>query len=91
MSHLSDRLARVDRVICTLTQRIELYRDRVARESKSPALAEQARQLLPAMCTKLGELARYRKRLAHAIEVESYLTPQDHIASRAPIVPSYMR
>jgi hypothetical protein len=91
MSHLSDRLARIDRLIRGLTLRIELYRNRVARESRNPALAHQAGQLLPAMFTKLDELGRYRKRLVRGLEVEAYLSPQDRIADRPPIVPHYMR
>ena len=57
----------------------------------NPALADQAAQLLPAMCKKLGELARYRNRLAHALEIDAYLSPQDRAADRPPLVPRYMR
>jgi len=81
----------MDRLIRALTLRIELYRNRVARKSANPALADQAAQLLPAMCAKLDELARYRKRLAHALEVEAYLSPEDREADRPPLVPRYMR
>jgi hypothetical protein len=91
MTHLRDRLARSDRLIRGLTGRIELYRNRVARRSRNPALADQAAQLLPEMCKKLEELARYRKRLAHAREVDAYLSPQDRAANRPPLVPRYMR
>ena len=91
MSDLSDRLATINRLIRELTLRIELYRNRVARRSRNPALADQAAQLLPAMCKKLGELARYRKRLAHALEVDAYLSPQDRAADRPALVPWYMR
>jgi hypothetical protein len=91
MSHLSERLARIDRLIHGLTSRIELYRNRVARKSQNPALADQAAQLLPAISTKLDELIRYRKRLAHALEVEAYLSPQDRIADRPPLIPRHMR
>jgi hypothetical protein len=91
MSRLADRLARIDRLIRALTQRIDLYRNRIARKSKNPALADQASQLLPAMCAKLDELARYRNRLIHGLEVEAYLSPYDRIADRPPVVPRYMR
>jgi hypothetical protein len=91
MSHLSDRLASVDRLVRRLSLRLELYRNRVAGKSKNPALAEQAAQLLPAMGTQLDELVRYRKRLAHALEVETYLSPEDQMADRPPLVPRYMR
>jgi hypothetical protein len=67
------------------------YRNRVARRSRNPALADQAAQLLPAMCKKLEELTRYRKRLAHALEVDAYLSSQDRAADRSPLVPRYMR
>jgi hypothetical protein len=80
MTHLSDRLTRTDRLIRELTLRIELYRNRVARRSRNPALADQATQLLPATCKKLEELARYRRRLAHALEVDAYLSPQGRAA-----------
>jgi hypothetical protein len=54
-------------------------------------LADQASQLLPAMCAKLDELARYRKRLVHGLEIEAYLSPEDPIADRPWVVPRYMR
>ena len=76
MAH-TGRVARTDRQIRELTQRIELYRNRVARKSKNPALAAQANQLLPAMCAKRHELVRFRKRLVHALEVEAYLSAQE--------------
>ena len=77
MSHLAGRMARTDRHIRELTERIELYRNRVARKSRNPALAAQANQLLPAMCAKREELVRYRKSLLHALELEAYLSPDD--------------
>ena len=58
MSSLINHLAKTDDRIGELTQRIELYRIRVARTSKNPALAEQAHQLLPAMRAELAELTR---------------------------------
>jgi hypothetical protein len=91
MSDLSDRLATINRLIRELTLRIELYRNRVARRSRNPALADQASQLLPAVCAKLDELARYRKRLVHGLEIEAYLSPEDPIADRPWVVPRYMR
>ena len=86
MCRLTNQLARIDRRIRELTQRIDLYRNRVARRSKNPALAEQADKLLPAMCAELDELGRYRKRLMHALEVEAFLSPDRH-----PRIPHYVR
>jgi hypothetical protein len=77
MSQLAGRIARTDRHIRELTERIELYRNRVARRSKNPALAAQADQLLPAICAKRRELVRYRKALQHALELEDYLSTED--------------
>jgi len=72
MSPLAGRVARTDRRIRELTERIELYRNRVARRSMNPALAAQANQLLPAMCAEREELVRYRKSLLHALELQAY-------------------
>jgi hypothetical protein len=91
MSRLADQLASTDQAIGALTLRIDLYRKRVAKKSKNPALANRASQLLPAMCSKLDELVRFRKRLIHGLEVEAFLSPQDRAADRPPVVPRYMR
>ena len=91
MSSLTNHRAKTDHRIRQLTQRIDLYRNRVARLSKNPALAEQANQLLPAMSAQLAELARYRKRLVHALQVEAYLSPHDKMEDRPPLIPRYMR
>jgi hypothetical protein len=77
MSRLAGRLSRTDRQIRELTERIELYRNRVARRSRNPALAAQANELLPAMCAKREEPVRYRKSLVHALELEAYLSPEE--------------
>jgi hypothetical protein len=77
MSHLAGRMARTDRHIRELTERLELYRNRVSRKSRNPALAAQADQLLPAICAKREELLRYRKTLLHAPELEAYFSPDD--------------
>ena len=92
MSRLNTRLARTDRGIDDLARRIELYRNRIARKSKNPALAEQATQLLPAAQTALADLVQYRKRLLHALEMEDFLSPQEStLPARSPQVPRYMR
>jgi hypothetical protein len=92
MSSLTNHLERTDHRIGELTQRVDLYRNRIARRSKNPALAEQADRLLPAMHAQLDELARYRKRLIHALAVEAYLSPQaNNIARRHPRIPRYVR
>ena len=77
MSHLTGRMARTDRQIRELTERIELYRNRVLRKARNPALAAQADQLLLAICAKREELLRYRKALLHALELEAYFSPDD--------------
>jgi hypothetical protein len=69
-------MARTDRQIRELNERIELLRNRVARKSKNPALAAQANQLLLAMRAQRQELVRLRKRLVHGLEVEAYLSAQ---------------
>lgn len=92
MSSLINHLAKTDHRIRELTQRIDLYRNRIARRSKNPALAEQADQLLPAMSAQLDELGRYRKRLIHALEVDASLAPQaSNIPPRHRLIPRYMR
>jgi hypothetical protein len=92
MSRLSTRLARTDQGIRNLTRRIDLYRSRVVRKSKNPALAEQATQLLLAAQTTLAELLQYRKRLLHALEMEDFLSPQEsRLPPRSPLVPRYLR
>ena len=91
MTNLAARVARIDRHIRELDQRVELYRNRVARKSKNPALAAQANQLLPAMCATRDKFVRYRQRLVNALEVEEYLSPQDKMTDRPPQVPRYMR
>lgn len=92
MSSLINHLAKTDHRIRELTQRIDLYRNRVARRSKNPALAEQADQLLPAVSAQLDELARYRKRLIRALEVDASLAPlPGTIPRRYPLIPRYMR
>jgi hypothetical protein len=92
MSRLTSRLARTDGAIRILTRRIELYRNRIARKSKNPALAEQATQLLPAAQAALVELVQYRKRLLHALEMEDFLSPQEStLPTRHPLVPRYLR
>jgi hypothetical protein len=92
MSRLNTRLARTDRSIQDLAQRIELYRNRIARKSNNPALAQQATQLLPATQAAFAELVRYRKRLLHALEMEDFLSPQEPtLPTRSPQVPRYMR
>jgi hypothetical protein len=92
MSKLINQLARTDHRIRKQTQRIDLYRNRVARRSKNPALAEQANAMLPAMCVELVELGRYRKRLMHALEVEAFLSPKAaNGPDRHPRIPRYAR
>jgi len=92
MSRLTSRLARTDQGIRELTQRIDLYRNRIARSSKNPALAEQATKLLPAASTTLSELVQYRKRLLHALEIEAFLSPQEvTFPTRRPQLPRYIR
>jgi hypothetical protein len=92
MSRLTKSLARTDGAIRELTGRIELYRNRIARRSKNPALAEQAAQLLPSANAALDELVKYRKRLLHAAAVEAYLSPQDLTnPARPALVPRYIR
>jgi hypothetical protein len=92
MSRLISRLAKTDQCIRKLTTRMELYRNRVARASKNPAMAEQAKQLLPIMGAHLDELTRLRKRLLHALAVEAYLAQPDHTASKHRFVlPPYLR
>jgi hypothetical protein len=91
MSSLTNHLAKTDHHIRELTQRIDLHRNRVARRSKNPALAEQANQLLSAMRAELAELTRYRKRLIGALEVEASLSPLAETPRRGPIIPPYMR
>jgi hypothetical protein len=76
MSKLINQLARTDLRIRKLTKQIELYRNRVARRLKNPALAEQADKLLAAVYAELAELGRCRKRLIHALEVEAFLSPR---------------
>jgi hypothetical protein len=92
MSRLTKSLARTDGAIRELTGRIELYRNRIARRSKNPALAEQAAQLLPNASAALDELVKYRKRLLHAAEVEAYLSPHDVTnPARPALIPRYIR
>ena len=92
MSRLTKSLARTDGAIRELTGRIELYRNRIARRSKNPALAEQAAQLLPSASVALDELVKYRKRLLHAAEVEAYLSPHDVTnPARPSMIPRYIR
>jgi hypothetical protein len=92
MSRLSIQLARTNLGIRDLAQRIDLYRNRTARKSKNPALAEQATQLLPAALTALAELLQYRKRLLHALEMEDFLSPEKStLPKRHPQVPRYIR
>jgi hypothetical protein len=92
MSRLTDHLAQTDLRIAELTQQIDLHRNRLARKSNDPVSPEQARQLLPAMSAELEELARYRIRLLHAVEVEALLAPRDDtVPRRHCIVPRYMR
>jgi hypothetical protein len=90
MSHHAGRLARTERQIRELTERIELYRNRVLRKARNPALAAQADQLLPAICAKREELLRYRKSLAHALELDAYLSPQE-LKERPHPVTRYIR
>jgi hypothetical protein len=92
MSSLTNHLAKTDQRIREQTRRIELYRNRVARRSKNPAMAEQADQLLPVVQSHLNDLQRYRKRLIHALQVEAFLSLQaDNIPRRRPPIPRYMR
>jgi hypothetical protein len=92
MSRLAHPLTQTDRRIRELTQQIDLYRNRVARRFKNPALAEQATRLLPAMSAQLGELTRYRKRLLRAVEIETILSPQDEdVGRRYPGIPRHIR
>jgi hypothetical protein len=92
MSRLTNSLARTDGAIRELTGRIELYRNRIARRSKNPALAEQAAQLLPSAKAALDELVKYRKRVLHAAEVEAYLSPHDVTTPARPSqIPRYIR
>jgi hypothetical protein len=75
-----------------LTGRIELYRNRIARRSKNPALTEQATQLLPSANAALDELVKYRKRLLHAVEVKAYLSPHDVTnPARPSLIPRHIR
>ena len=92
MSRLAEHLAQTDQRIHELTARIDLCRDRVARRSEDPALAEQAEQSLPAMSAQLEELERYRMRLSYAVEVEASSSPQaEQSPRRGPLIPRYMR
>jgi hypothetical protein len=92
MSRLTKSLARTDGAIRELTGRIELYRNRIARRSKNPALAAQAAQLLPSANAALDELVKYRKRLLHAAEVEANLSPHDVAnPARPALIPRYIR
>jgi len=92
MSRLTNSLARTDGAIRELTGRIELYRNRIVRRSKNPALAEQAAQLLPSANAALDELVSYRKRVHHAAEVEAYLSPHDATnPARPALIPRYIR
>jgi hypothetical protein len=84
MSQLTNSLARTDGAIRELAGRIELYRNRIARRSKNPALAEQAARLLLSANAALYELVKYRKRVLHAVEVEAYLSPHDVINQLRP-------
>jgi len=92
MSRLAYHLTQTDRRIQELTQQIELYRNRVARTSKNPALAEHAGRLLAVMTEELGGLTRYRKRLLRPVEIETILCPQDEDVRRPrTVMPRYIR
>ena len=83
-------MARTNRHIHELSQRIELFHNRVARKSKNPALAAQANEV-PAMGATLGKLKRHRKRLVNALEAEAYPSRQDKLVNRPPLEPRHMR
>jgi hypothetical protein len=92
MTRIAQRLQETDRRIRDANHRIDLYRRRVASRGKNPALAEQAGQLLPVFLDHVRKLVMYRKRLMHALELETSLAPQNNkIPSRPPQLPRYMR
>src|SRR5262245_2299353 len=88
MPRFSRRLARTDQRIREFNREIELCRNRVARNLKNPALAEQANRLLLAVSGELDELLRYRKRLLRAVHAEEVLSPQE-LPDRAPPTAPY--
>lgn len=82
MSGKSRRLAEADRRIRDATLRIDLYRNRIARRHRNPALAEQAEQLLPLMLAHLKELVCFRRNLATAIDLQKRTQRKDDAADR---------
>ena len=86
------RLRETDRRISNCNARVALYQHRLAARSRNSALAEQAEQLLSVAVHHLRELRTYRQRLAHALEMEPYLSSYEHIApGEPPRLPRHMR
>jgi hypothetical protein len=64
---------------------VALYRQRIEARAKNPLAAEQAEQLLVLATVHLKQLGVYRRRLAHTLEMETYLSPlEDKVPTGCP-------